>query len=390
VLIRVLAQKETSIDGLAQRAAEVEQMLRGVPGVDDVSNDFRLRPQIGAQPELVVARLFDIMPDQIKRSVNFAFEGIEIAEVDFGGDDEIDVRLRNLPAYRDELRDLMDLPLRSETGKIVTIEQVARVDRDFAPNVIRHYDGRRVINVRAQLDAGVTTDQVKARMLAALRPDLSEAEQRRMVHNDDVMLADADVIIEFGGENEIRDDAVADLQLAMIVAGVLMMVILVFKFNSFVQPVIVLFSVPLSLVGVALGLMICGMAFSVSAMIGVVALAGIVVNDAIVLVDFINNLKRAGLPIREAVIFAGQLRIRPIFLTTVTTIGGLLPLALNVSGGGEFWQPLTVSIIFGLLFATLLQLFIIPIACYSVERSPAGDRARRPQFAQPTPAPLTN
>ena len=105
--------------------------------------------------------------------------------------------------------------------------------------------------------------------------------------------------------------------------------------------------------------------FSISSMIGVVALSGIVVNDAIVVVDFINRLRATGLPMQTAVVYAGQMRLRPIMLTTITTVSGLLPLAMNISGGGEFFQPLAVTMIFGLGFVTVLQLFVIPIACHT-------------------------
>ena len=132
--------------------------------------------------------------------------------------------------------------------------------------------------------------------------------------------------------------------------------------------------------------MICGFYFSVAAMIGVVALAGIVVNDAIVLVDFINRLRDVGVPRERAIVYAGQLRFRPIILTTITTIGGLLPLALNISGGGEFWQPLTVTIIFGLGFTSLLQLFVIPLAYYQFAGSKSSslwDPMTRTELAGP-------
>jgi HAE1 family hydrophobic/amphiphilic exporter-1 len=151
----------------------------------------------------------------------------------------------------------------------------------------------------------------------------------------------------------------------MFVGAGLILVILVWQFNSFAQPLMIMSAIPLSFVGVIYGLMICGFHFSISAMIGVVALAGIVVNDAIVLVDFINKLRAQGMSVEDAVIRAGQLRLRPIFLTTVTTIGGVLPMALNLAGGAEFFQPLTVSIIFGLAFATALTLIVVPTAYYT-------------------------
>ncbi|WP_432800128.1 efflux RND transporter permease subunit [Poriferisphaera sp. WC338] len=370
VLIRIMGQSDTSFDRLAEKANEIEQFLTKMPGTYDVESDYRLRPEIVISPNRATASLYDVTTQQIASSINFALEGVRVSDVDFGGDEEIDIRIRNTKSKRDDFYDMRNLPLRTENGSIVSLSQVADVQRQHNANVIRHYDQKRVINVRAQLEDGVIPDDIKSMLVSELRPDLSSTQQHRLVidRKNKVIQSDDEVIVEFGGENSVRDDAVEDLNTAFIVAACSMMIILTVKFNSFLQPLIILFSVPLSLVGVSIGLMLCGFYFSVSAMIGVVALSGIVVNDAIVLVDFINHLKKAGLSTEKACIRAGQLRLRPIFLTTVTTIGGLIPLALNISGGGEFWQPLTISIMFGLGFATLLQLFIIPLSYYTFIR----------------------
>lgn len=370
VNVRVLASDEdTPLEVLAQRADRVEQILASLPGTYDVASDFRLRPEISVEPDAEVAVVRGLTREEIARAVNFALDGVRVSDVDFGGDEQIDIRLRNRPEDRDDLTDLANLPIRTMAGQVRTLDEVAEVDRRAAPNVIRHYDRRRVIDVRAQLHDGVIPDDIKARLIAELRPELDAGERRALVNRTDdaTLYADGDVRIEFGGENDIRNDALEDLNIALLVGAGAMLVILTVNFNSFVQPLIILFSVPLSLVGVSLGLMVCGFNFSISAMIGVVALAGIVVNDAIVLVDFYNRLRNAGLAPEASAVASGQLRLRPIFLTTITTVGGLLPLALNLSGGGEFWQPLTISIMGGLLFATLLQMYIIPLACYSFD-----------------------
>ena len=133
-------------------------------------------------------------------------------------------------------------------------------------------------------------------------------------------------------------------------------------FGSFRQAFIVMLTVPLSFVGVVAGMFISDFPFSLATFIGLVSLTGIVVNDAIVVVDFINQARKRGLNVQDAIIEAGINRLRPVMLTTATTIGGLLPLYLNLSGGAEFWQPLTGAVIFGLGFATILTLLVIPVA----------------------------
>ena len=179
----------------------------------------------------------------------------------------------------------------------------------------------------------------------------------------------------FTGENEERDENFGYLLNSMAVGVILIFAILVIQFNSFRQTVVVLGAVPLSFVGVVFGMWICGHPFSLASFIGLICLAGIVVNDAIVLVDFANQARRRGMRVRHALLEAGINRLRPVMLTTVTTIGGLLPLFLNFSGGAEFWQPLTGAVIFGLGFATVLTLLVIPV-CYSLVY-PLADRRRR-------------
>ncbi len=355
VIIRVLGRQNASLADLAQHAELVEHLLADIPGAYDVKSDFRLRPEFVVTPDRMQAALFDINADQISSAINFALEGVRAGVVDFGGEEQIHLRIQNQQAERDQFKDLANLPLLSNTGKRVILEQVAAVDRAQNANVIRHHDQHRVVNIRCQVQDGVLVQNV----LDQFQDAYATAA---------ITMSDNAPDIRIGGENNMRNEAMSDLMIALMIALAVMLIVLVLKFNSFIQPLIVLSSVPLSLVGVFLGLMIFGMNFSVAAMIGVVALAGIVVNDAIVLVDFINRLRQSGLALDKAVVYAGQMRLRPIFLTTVTTIGGLLPLALNITGGGEFWQPLTVTIMSGLAFATLLQLFIIPLACYSLDR----------------------
>ena len=173
--------------------------------------------------------------------------------------------------------------------------------------------------------------------------------------------------------------------MCMSVAVILIFGILVLQFNSFRQTIIVLITVPLSFIGVVAGMAICNFPFSLASFIGLVSLTGIVVNDAIVVVDFINQSRRRGLPLRDAIMEAGRNRMRPVLLTTITTVGGLLPLMLNLTGGAEFWQPLTGAIVFGLIFATTQTLIVIPV-CYSLaypKRFYDQQQSQHEQIAKP-------
>ncbi|MCC5831366.1 MAG: efflux RND transporter permease subunit [Phycisphaeraceae bacterium] len=383
LLVRVLGQDETTLDTLARRAEAIEEALRRVPGVTGISNDFRVRPQLRAAPDVAVSGLYGVTRRQLGTSVAYLLEGVRVGEVDFGGDEMRDLRLRAAPEFRRTLEDIQIMPIRAQSGAVVTFGDVAQLHRTEEADIIRRYDRRRVINIRADLNEGVLADAVRLALLEQLDPGAAAAMSRTPGRAGRILHSDSEVIVEFGGETEVRDDAVADLQMALLLAMGAMLLVLTLHFNRFLQPLIVLLSVPLSLVGVFLGLMICGMAFSVAALIGVVALAGIVVNDSIVLVSFINRMRAMGLTIEEAVIRAGQLRLRAITLTTMTTIGGLLPLSLNISGGGEFWQPLTITMMFGLAAATVLELLVIPLLCYMTDRAPAAPQSQSSHTVAP-------
>ncbi len=352
IVVRVMGGPRTRMDDLARASRKIERMLAGVPGTTNVRSEFRLQPETVVTPRPRVAALFGVTNQLIARTVQFALQGVEVTDMDFGRQADMDIRIQSSAGHRNELIDLEDLPLRGVAGRSVSLEQVADVRREFGPHQIMHRQQNRVIHVRADLQEGVLADDV----FAALDQRLEDAPDA----------LPGEIALEYSGENEERDRSLRDLQEAMAIGAILILVILTAQFNSFSQPIIIMLAIPLAFVGVVLGLLVCGYNFSIATMIGVVALTGIVVNDAIVLVDFINQMRRQGLGLNEAIIRAGQLRLRPVFLTTVTTIGGLLPLALNVSGGGEFWQPLTVSVMFGVGCATVLTLLVIPTVYHTI------------------------
>ena len=165
-------------------------------------------------------------------------------------------------------------------------------------------------------------------------------------------------VIDYGGENEGRDESFRRLAKAMVAALILIFLILVAQFNSFLQPMVVIFCLPLSIIGAVIGLAVTGYPFGFMAFLGFVALSGIVVNDAILLFDYINYLRTQGMEGRDAIIKGVITRHRAIYLTTITTMMGLLPLALT---GGPLWAPLAWVIVFGIAMSTLLTLIVIPV-----------------------------
>jgi multidrug efflux pump len=244
------------------------------------------------------------------------------------------------------LDDIRNIPVKSRTGSIYRIGDVSLIKEVQSIARIRRSDRQREARVGANVDYSQITPY--------------EANLKIKENFGDIGDEYPGVSLRLEGEFEDQQKANRDIILAFLVAIVLIYIILGIQFNSPFQPIIIMITIPLAFIGVAYGLFISGLDLSLLALIALVALAGIVVNDSIILVDFINNLSKTK-ERREALIEAGSKRLRPILLTTVTTIGGLMPMALFAEGGNKMWQPMAITIIWGIMFATVLTLFVIPV-----------------------------
>lgn len=269
------------------------------------------------------------------RAGNFRRDGEEIP---------ITVRLR--PEDRLSIHDIDNISIRTAQGEIIPISSVAEQVSERGPTSINRVNGQRVTYITANLEGGVALGDAVSR----IRGDLAA-----------LPLPDG-FSIYFGGEYEEQQRAQRDFMLAIIMALVLIYMVMAAQFERFVDPLIVMFSVPVAIVGIVPTLLITGTTLNLQSLMGVVMLIGIVVNNAIVLVDYINLMRRENnLPVRKAVIEAGRLRLRPILLTTLTTILGLLPLSFGIGTGGEIQAALARVVIGGLAASTLITLFLIPV-----------------------------
>ncbi|MCP3986148.1 MAG: efflux RND transporter permease subunit [bacterium] len=345
--------KGESLSTIAVAARSVEAELASLAMAEDVRVDYDdTKPEIHIDVDRPrAAALFGIAPDQVSRALLTAFHGIEIGRMWIGGE-RVDLRLQAPESYGQTLERVRELPLRGASGAIVPLGEVATVDLRFTHDAIFRHDTRRTVTVRANVSGGASSVVLEASARQALA----------------ALPLPHDIDLEFGGETEERDRSYASLWDALKWAAVLIYAIVAVQFNSLRQPFIVLIAVPLSIIGVTLGLLVTGTPFSFMVFIGIVSLTGIVVNDGIVLIDAINRLRRAGLPLTDAVAQAAQTRFRPVLLTTITTIAGLLPLTLGIAEGGEFWAPLGIAVISGLLVASMMTLFLVPVIYLLIER----------------------
>jgi HAE1 family hydrophobic/amphiphilic exporter-1 len=232
----------------------------------------------------------------------------------------------------------------SPSGALITLADVAAVEKSTGPVTINRDDQTRAVTV---------TGEVVGRAVGTVNREI----QKRL---EGIKLPEG-YSIKMGGEQEQMVEAFRDLILAFILAVILVYMVMAAQFESLVQPFVIMFTVPLALIGVVFALLVTARHFNMPAFIGVIMLAGIVVNNAIVLVDYINQLRHKGMSRTAAIIKAGPVRLRPILMTALTTILGLLPLALGLGEGGEMRAPMATAVIGGLTISTLLTLVVIPV-----------------------------
>lgn len=345
-------------------AREIQDRLGAMPGVLSVSDNLDEGPRESRiVPDPVRLDRAGIPFAEAGRLVLAANDGLEIGDVVPDGDDE-DVKLRILlrPEDRTAPADLLRLSLRGPDGRPATLGDVAGIVVRRAPASLYHYDGDRVVLVTADLDEDVTDSLA---VNSALLETVPGFEARN-----------PGITITCGGEFEETKKSFASLFRAFGLAVVLIYAVLAAQFRSYAIPLVVMTVVPFSYVGVVYGLWLLGFPMTIMAFIAVVGLSGVVVNNAIVLVDFIEGARREGRDLRPAILHGSRTRLRPIVLTTVTTVLGLLPMAVGFPGYSRIWSPFSATISFGLSLAMVLTLFLIPAVYLLLDR-----RRRRPDPA---------
>jgi multidrug efflux pump subunit AcrB len=380
---------------LGELAETLSERLREIDGTTDVRTDYRPdSPEIVVAPRPDKVGIFDMDKQQVARAVQTAVLGDTTIELSLE-DEDVTLRIQADAQYRKDVGAIQRVVLTGPTGRKSMIGELADFRRGVGLYSVNRYNRRRATVTACDVQDPVTPDSVFGKLRKEVLPQLGFkplpptppagvgaffADVSRQVKTAMGVEIEEDQAVEFTGQpgtpaegvratftgqNEERDKNFAYLLNSMAIAVVLILAILVLQFNSYRQAFVVLLTVPLSFVGVVIGMWVCDFPFSLASFIGLVSLTGVVVNDAIVMVDFTNQARGRGMTVKQALMEAGVNRLRPVLLTTVTTIGGLLPLFLNLSGGAEFWQPLTGAVVFGLGFATILTLVVIPVA-YSV------------------------
>ncbi|MBN2370758.1 MAG: efflux RND transporter permease subunit [Vicinamibacteria bacterium] len=355
---------------LGRLSREIQRGIRKVPGLVNLDDDFdEGKPEVRIQVRRVNAAVAGVNTRAIASTVQTAIRGNEVSTYRIG-EDEYDIRVRLTPKSRVSVEELGNLTVPDEDGVPIPIRTLADIRTGVGPAAIRRIDLKRVVTIEG--------DVVRAR---GRTEDSVRADVQRIL---DAMEWPGGYRWEFAGSNQEEDEAQQFLQRAFVVALLLIALVLVTQFDSLILPVTILLSIVLSLIGVFWGLILTVTPFGIIMTgIGVISLAGIVVNNAIVLCDFVVQLRRRGMSKTEAVIEAGAIRMRPVLLTAVTTVLGLIPLTAGINIGflqgtielgadsSKFWGPMGVAVIAGLTVATILTLIVVPVTYHSLEEVPA-------------------
>ncbi|QXD14675.1 efflux RND transporter permease subunit [Rhodocaloribacter litoris] len=344
-------------DALARQIQQRMETLEGVTGVRLSRREGRPEENIVFDREKIAS--LGLTVQEVARAIQTSIGGSRAGQFRAGGD-EFPITVRFRPKDRLTLLDLDDIAVRTPAGALVPVASLVRNERGRAPTTIQRINGQRVTYISANLAPGVALGDAVER----IRQELAR-----------IPLPDG-FSITFGGEYEEQQKAERDFLIAILMALVLIYMVMAGQFERFLDPLIVMCSVPVAIVGVVPALLLTGTTLNMQSVMGMVMLVGIVVNNAIVLVDYINLLRREhGLDVLPAVVEAGRLRLRPILMTTLTTTLGLLPLALGFGAGAELQAPLARVVIGGLLASTLITLVLIPVVYVGATAAAARARA---------------
>ena len=347
---------EVEIEGndlgeLRRIAAQVEQRMRTIPGLADVRASAGVgNPEVQIQFDRDRLSRFGIDVSKAARSVQTKLLG-EVPTRLSEGENRHDIRVRADRKYVRSLEDLRNLKIDIGPGISVPLDSLADLKIVPGPSEVRRVAQHRVAVVSANLK-GMDLGSVSKEILERLEDlELPPGYQ-----------------IDLGGQNREMQTSFESLRFALLLAVFLVYIVMASQFESLLHPFVILFSIPMGLIGVIYILYILQIPLSVVVFIGVIMLAGIMVNDAIVLVDYINVLRKRGAEREEAIIQAGMVRLRPILMTTLTTILGLMPMALGLGEGAEIRVPMAVTVIAGLTGSTFLTLLVIPVVYSLVDR----------------------
>lgn len=351
-----------SAEILKQAGQEVTQALKQFTGVSAIEDDMpygqeQLIYSIKGQGEVL-----GLTVNNVGRQLRAAFDG-QLVQIFQDGDDEVEVRVILPDSERNTVASLDNFIVKLPQGGSAPLSSVVDFEARRGFDILRHTDNKLAISIRATVDSSLNNANVIiAKLKAEILPEI---------------IARHSVTIDFEGKAEEQAETTGDMKQGLVVAFVLIYIILAWVFSSYGWPLVVMAAIPFGLIGALFGHLVMGIDLTILSLFGIFGLSGIVVNDSIILVTFFKQQREQGIDTTQAIVNAATQRLRAVLLTSLTTIAGLTPLLFETSVQAQFLIPMAVSISFGLMFATILVLLVIP-ALLSVHESIAGSFKQKP------------
>ncbi len=341
--------KGDNFETLQKIGNEYKDVLAKIPGVLDIGDDFNEgKDEIRISVNEDLASLAGVSVQSVSLAINTALQGTVSTKIK-RADEEVEVRVRFPEEYRSDIRHLDKVYVNNLTGNLIPVSRLTSYERRPGRASINHLDGKRLLTVTSNIDESTTTSRKV------------NAETKELARG--IIEKYPGYSVRFSGENKDTEESMASLGRAFIVGLIIIFMILASLFRSLAQPLIVMSAIPFAVVGVIIAFILHGEYFSFLAFLGIIGLAGVVVNDSIVLVDCANQLRieKPDLNTYEILMETGSIRLRAVILTTVTTVLGLLPTAYGIGGRDPFLVPMALAFGWGLVFATFVTLIMVPV-----------------------------
>lgn len=359
VVVEIYGYDFTTTSLIANALADSVSSIKGATNIN-VSRDPS-KPQLQIVPDREKMAQHGLNTYTMANAVRNRVEGPYLSRYREEGD-EYDIVLRFSEEERSSLSSLNDIALVNMNNEFIRLGEVAEIQEDWSPPNIERKNRERIVSV------SITPYKVPLNKLAA-----------EIQSKIDVMDVPPDVNIIMGGAVQEMQDSMQDLMLLLLLSLVLTYLVMASQFESLRMPFIIMFSIPFAFTGVIVAHLVTGTTMSVISMVGGVMLIGIVVKNAIVLVDYINLTRERGVGLNEAIVVSGKSRLRPVLMTSLTTILGMLPLALSTGSGSEIWSPMGIAVIGGLIFSTIVTLILVPVVYQMMNRKRA-QRTRKVEY----------
>ncbi|KEQ19131.1 efflux RND transporter permease subunit [Endozoicomonas numazuensis] len=330
-------------DKVLLASRDVEKFITSTPGTVNVDNPLD-KPKVDLKVTInrAKAAMYAVPVNAIDQAVRASLVGLTVSDFRDENGEDYPIVVKYQGADRPRIEDFDAMMVKSTSGSLIPLKQLIKLELHSALPRFQHHMTERMVRITADIEGSYQAEALTNEIVDKLEQyDWPEG-----------------VFYQVGGEQEQRKESFNGMAKVLLIALLGIFAILVLQFNSFTQPIVIFAAIPFAVTGMILGLWVAGFTFSFTAFIGLTSLVGIVVNNSIILVDYANQLRKDGHDIREAVMLSAQTRMLPILLTTMTTIGGLLPLTLS---GSSMWSPMGSTIIGGLLVSTLLTLIVVPV-----------------------------